>query len=180
MSPTPEVTVAGSGNWLLGHDRVGPRVLAMIETRYSQHVEICDLGTSALALLDHLHSQELLVIVDACVGFGATGEVLIMEPDLEAIPGRGTSVHQIGPVEALVVASHLEPQVLPKRTLLILVETEGLSEEKEQAACEQVVEVLDREIGRLANGRATDDPAFTRTDGRKPWQNNQICNVSKG
>jgi hydrogenase maturation protease len=180
MSPAPEVTVAGSGNWLLGHDRVGPRVLAMIDKRYPQQVEICDLGTSALALLDHLHGQDLLVIVDACMGFGATGEVVVMEPDLEATPGRGTSVHQIGPVEALVVASHLEPHVLPKRTLLILVETEGLSEENEQAACERVVEVLDREIGRLAIGRATDDAGFTRTDGRKPWQNSQSCNVSKG
>jgi len=180
MSPAPEVTVAGSGNWLLGHDRVGPRVLAMIDTRYSSQVEICDLGTSALALLDYLHGQDLLVIIDACIGFGATGEVLVTEPDLEATPGRGTSIHQIGPVEALVVASHLEPHVLPKRTLLILVETGGLSEEQEKAACERVVEVLDREIGRLANGQATDDPAFTRTEGRKPWQNKQICNVSKG
>ena len=180
MSPAPEVTVAGSGNWLLGHDRIGPRVLALIENRYSQHVEICDLGTSALALLDHLHGQDLLVIVDACVGFGVTGEVLVMEPDLEGTPDRGTSIHQIGPVEALVVASHLEPQALPKRTLLILVETGGLSEEQEQTACAQVVKVLDREIGCLDNGRATDDPAFTRTDGRQPWQNKQICNVSKG
>jgi hydrogenase maturation protease len=180
MSAGPAVTVAGSGNWLLGHDRVGPRVLAMIDQRYSQQVEICDLGTSALALLDHLHGQDLLVIVDACVGYGASGDVLVMEPDLETTPGRGTSVHQIGPVEALVVASHLEPQALPKRTLLILVETGGLSEEKEQAACEQVVEVLDREIGRLANDRATDDPASARTEGREPWQNNQSCNVSRG
>lgn len=180
MSPAPEVTVAGSGNWLLGHDRVGPRVLAMIDTRYSQEVEICDLGTSALALLDHLHGQDLLVIVDACIGFGATGEVLVMEPDLETTPGRGTSVHQIGPLEALAVASHLQPDALPKRTLLVLVETAGLSEENEEAACERVVKVLDREIGRLADDRATDDPASAGTEGRKPWQNSQSCNVSKG
>ena len=77
MNPGPAVIVAGSGNWLLGHDRVGPRVLAMIEGRYSQQVEICDLGTSALALLDHLHGQDLLVIVDACIGYGAAGEVMV-------------------------------------------------------------------------------------------------------
>jgi len=180
MNSGPAVTVAGSGNWLLGHDRVGPRVLAMIDQRYSQKVEICDLGTSALALLDHLHGQDLLVIVDACIGYGAAGEVMVMEPDLEAIPGRGTSVHQIGPVEALVVCSHLDPQVMPTRVLLILVETGDLAEEMEKAACEQVVEMLDREIGRLADDRTTDDPAFTGTEGRKPWLNNQSCNVSKG
>jgi hydrogenase maturation protease len=180
MNPVPGVIVAGSGNWLLGHDRVGPRVLAMIDERYSQQVEICDLGTSALALLDHLHGQDLLVIVDACVGYGAAGEVLVMEPDLETTPGRGTSVHQIGPTEALVVASHLEPQSMPKRVLLILVETGGLTEIQERMACEQVVEVLDREIGRLEGDRAARSPASKGTEGRKPWQSNQSCNVSKG
>jgi hydrogenase maturation protease len=180
MSPEPSVTVAGSGNWLLGHDRVGPRVLSMIDNRYPRQVDICDLGTSALALLDHLQGQDLLVIVDACTGLGATGEVLVMEPDLNAAPGRGTSIHQIGPLEALAVASHLDPQKLPKRTLLLLVETGGLTEEGERAACEEVIEVLDHEIERLANRRVTDDPAFTGTEGRKPWQNSQSCNVSKG
>lgn len=179
MNPARRVTVAGSGNWLLGHDRVGPRVLAMIDQRYSEQIEICDLGTSALALLDHLHGQDLLVIVDACVGYGAAGEVLVMEPDLTATPGRGTSVHQIGPIEALVVASHLEPQSMPQRVLLILVETGGLTEIQERTACDQVVEVLDREIGRLAGDRATEDRALVGSKGRKPWQSNQSCNVSK-
>ena len=110
--------------------------------------------------------KTMLVIVDACRGFGIPGEVLVMEPDLEAAPARGTSVHQIGPVEALAVASHLDPQILPQRTLLLLVETGDLTEERERAACEEVVEVLDREIEHLANRRANDDPAFTGTEGR--------------
>jgi len=180
MNPGPRVTVAGSGNWLLGHDRIGPRVLAMVEQRWSHQVEICDLGTSALALLDHLHGQELLVIVDACVGFGTAGEVLVMEPDLETTPSRGTSVHQIGPIEALVVGSHLDPQMMPARVLLILVETGDLTESQEQAACERVVDLLDLEIRRLANHRTPGNPAIAETEGRKPWQSKQGCNVSKG
>jgi len=166
MSPVPRVTIAGSGNWLLGHDRVGPRVLAMLDQRYPHEVDICDLGTSALALLDHLRGQELLLIIDACLGYGAAGEVLVIQPDLENTPGRGASIHQIGPVEALAVLRHLEPGSMPQRMLLILVETGGLSEDQEHEACERVVEVLDREIERLGIVRETGDPAFAGTEGR--------------
>ncbi len=198
------VTIAGSGNWLLGHDRIGPRVLNKIHGRYGLAVSAVDLGTSPLALLDHLYHQELLIVVDACVGHGKPGEVMLVELDLraraeitlhflradmpqiwskrlseiggvaratlrfsrlsagrrcgmdalrkyEVISARAldedmrchTSVHQIGPVEALIVGQHLNPDQMPQRVLLIIVETDGMSEQQETKACRQVVEILD-------------------------------------
>jgi hydrogenase maturation protease len=169
-SSPPPVTVACSGNWLLGHDRIGPRVLDMIDGRYEWAIDICDLGTSALALLDHLRAQELLLVVDACVGKGQPGEVMVETPDLGAALGRETSIHQIGPLEALVVAGHLEPEKLPQRTRLVLVETAGLDEAAEAAACERVVEILDSEILGWVEGM---------TKGRMPWQSKLSCNASK-
>jgi len=135
--------VAGAGNWLLGHDRIGPRVLEAVATRYGPEVELCDIGTTALALLDHLHGQRLLVVVDACIGRGHGGELFVVEPNLEELPGRQTSVHQIGPLETLIVARHLFPKSMPQRVVLLLVETADLDDAGEARACERVVELLD-------------------------------------
>jgi hydrogenase maturation protease len=139
--------VAGAGNWLLASDRIGPRVLAMAAERYPVGVELCDIGSTALSLLDSLRGQDLLIVIDACVGRGTPGEIFVIEPDLSAIPGRGTSTHQIGPVETLNIAQHLEPASMPRQTLLILVETGEFGAGDEEDACRRVIEVLDREIG---------------------------------
>ena len=142
----PSVLVAGAGNSLLACDRVGPMVLESITDRYGGDVEMCDIGCTALALLDHLRGQDLLVVVDACVAHGEPGEVFVTEPDLEALTNPGTSSHQVGPIEALVVAKHLWPERLPKKVLLLLVETGAVDEAVEAAAYECVINQLDREI----------------------------------
>lgn len=146
LASQPPVLVAGAGNSLLACDRIGPMVLESISNRYGGNVEMCDIGCTALALLDHLRGQDLLVVIDACIGRGEPGEVFVTEPDLEALMTPGTSSHQVGPVEALVVAHHLWPDRLPKRVLLLLVETGAVDEAVETAAYESVISQLDREI----------------------------------
>ena len=144
--PANRILVAGAGNWLLASDRIGPRVLEMAAQRYPNGVELCDIGSTALSLLDSLRGQDLLIVIDACVGRGTPGEIFVIEPDLSASPGRGTSTHQIGPVETLIIAQHLEPASMPRRTLLILVETGEFGAGDEDDACRRVLEVLDREV----------------------------------
>ena len=153
------VTVAGAGNWLLGHDRVGPRVLERARHRWGDEVELASLGTDPLALLDHLHRQRLLVVVDACVGLGEPGEIRVVEADLERPLGRETSVHQIGPIETLVVARHLWPELMPERTLLVMVETGDLDDHAEDELCERVVATLDRLLARCHSARPPAPPA---------------------
>ena len=165
------VTIAGSGNWLIGSDRIGQRVLERVADRWGSEVELVDLGATSLALLDHLRGQELLLLVDACVGMGAAGEVRIYEPDLENVSGPSTSIHQIGPVETLAVARELAPDTLPRRLRLVLVETTGLSEVDEEKVCDQVIEVLDREVEGWRRGdlrRLPLEPAAARAPGRMP------------
>lgn len=152
------ITVAAAGNWIISCDRIGPRVLAEVERLAPPGVELSDVGMSGLALLDHLHAQELLVVVDACVGHGSPGQVLVEELDLLAPLGREPSVHQIGPREALVVASHLYPGEMPERVRLVLVETGGLEESGEDDAVRQAAEAVMNEIecwrrGAFASGR---------------------------
>lgn len=154
MSPVaPPVTVAGAGNWLLGHDRIGPRVLERLSGRLSDQVELADLGCSGLALLDRLRGQELLVVVDACVGRGRPGEVMVVEPDLDRLDDGWTSAHQIGPVETLAVGRALYPELEPKRVVLVLVETANLEESNEDRACAEAVDAVERELETWRRGR---------------------------
>lgn len=154
------VTVAGAGNWLLGHDRIGPRVLEKIRGRWGDEVELAEIGTDPLALLDHLHRQRLLVVVDACVGLGAPGEIQVVEVPFDSPLGRETSVHQIGPVETLVVARHLWPERLPERTLLVMVETgEFDDDDTEEELFTRIVATLDRLLDGVEIHRSTAPPA---------------------
>ena len=129
MSAAAAVTVAGAGNRWVAPDRVGPAVLDRLGDRLGDEVELVDLGAAGLALLDHLRGQEMLVVVDACLSGATPGALRVSAPDLESTPGPSTSVHQLGPEEALITARHLDPETLPAVIWLVQVETAGLSEE---------------------------------------------------
>ena len=145
-TPRPPMTVVGAGHSFISYDRVGPRVLVLLSGRFGGDVELCEIGTTGLGLLDHLHAQRLLVVVDACIFGGPPGQVREVVPDLDAPPPPSTSVHQIGPIETLFVARHVSPELLPERTLLVLVETEGIDDATEARACAEVVAIIEREI----------------------------------
>lgn len=142
----PLITIAGAGNWLISYDNIGPLVLSLVKGRYGSHVELCELGSTTLSLLDYLHNQELLIIIDAGLQGKSPGEISVIEPNLETATVRVTSVHQIGPLETLGVANKLFPEKMPKRILLIVVETNGIDENVEKMACQRVIDILDQEI----------------------------------
>lgn len=143
----PGISVVGAGNWMISHDRVGPRVLQLLEGRYGPEVELCHAGTSGLDLLDHLHGQELFLVVDACTLGGPPGTVHVFDrPDLVGVPSSAASVHQIGPLEALAVARHLFPEQLPRRIQLVLVETGGIDDQTFEEVCRDAVAHVDRQI----------------------------------
>ncbi len=141
------ISIVGSGNWLISHDRIGPKVLELVEGRYGSEVELCHIGSAGLALLDYLHGQELMLVVDACLQGNQPGEICIIEPCLDTLNINITSVHQIGPLETLTFAKRLFPESMPQRIRLILVETDGIDEKKEAVACQEVLAILDQEIG---------------------------------
>lgn len=138
------ITVVGSGHCLMPKDRVGPRVLELLVARLGDDVELRDVGTTGLGLLDHLDGQDLLIVVDACIAGLEPGQVLEVEPDLETVPARNTSVHQIGPVETLVVAKHLYPERMPRMIRLVLVETSGIDLKTEEIACLEAAARIER------------------------------------
>ncbi|MFO7816230.1 MAG: hydrogenase maturation protease [Desulfovibrionales bacterium] len=151
-STEPSIAIVGSGNWRLESDKVGPMVLKKIEGRYGAAVEINDIGTSTLGLLECLDTQDLMLIVDACVKGGPPGKIHVTQPDLETPLPELSGLHQIGPVETLMVAKHLYPQTLPKALFLILIETEELKDADLEPVCQQVISVIDQKIAQIFKG----------------------------
>jgi hydrogenase maturation protease len=143
------ICVIGAGNWLILHDRVGPRVLELIRGRYGPEVEICESASTGLSLLDHLRGQDLLIVVDAAMFGGYPGQ--IREIDMagcwsDFAHGQVTSVHQIGPFDALNIARKIYPDRLPHDVLLIIVETDDIDPETLDCACKRVSSIIDQKI----------------------------------
>jgi hydrogenase maturation protease len=61
------VMIGGIGNVLLGDDGVGPYVARLLAAHYefADGVEVLDLGTPALDLIDHLTSNEAVILIDS-------------------------------------------------------------------------------------------------------------------
>jgi hydrogenase maturation protease len=158
MSQHAPVSIVGAGHWMITCDSIGPRVLELLAGRYQEDVvELVEVGTAGLGLLDHMRGQPLMVIVDACVDNDhQPGDVIVRDVDLAHAPSRESSVHQIGPIETLQVAKHLYPDMLPQRTLLVLVETREIDEQTHERACRQVVEQVDKALARYLSA----DPPF--------------------
>lgn len=145
-APAPAISVVGCGNWQVRTDRIGPRVLEGLARRAPAGVELADVGTTLLGLLDRLHGQELLVLVDACLGRAAPGTVEVVDPAPDvAIPPRAT-LHQIGPLETLAIARELYPELCPRRTRLVLIETGGLAPDSEAETCARALAAIEAEI----------------------------------
>jgi hydrogenase maturation protease len=145
LSSSP-VTVVGAGNRLVSCDRIGGRVLSQIAGRYGAEIELCESATNGLDLLDIIRCQDLLVIVDACLEDGPPGSVTVSEPNPEIMIRPNTSIHQISAMDALMIGQYLYPERMPRRLLLITVNTKGLDESEEEVACEQAIQVLDHEL----------------------------------
>ena len=113
--PCPTL-VLGVGNILLRDEGVGVRVVeAMRQMKLPPGVELLDGATAGLDLLDALADRRKIIIIDAIEGDSEPGTVLRLTPDdLAPRSGPSISLHEIGLLEALVVAKQLgiAPQVV--------------------------------------------------------------------
>ena len=62
-----KVLIGGIGNVLLGDDGVGPYMARLLEARYEfdEGVEVADLGTPALDLIDQLSGKDGVILIDS-------------------------------------------------------------------------------------------------------------------
>jgi len=78
-----KVLIGGIGNVLLGDDGVGPYVARLLDARYQfgEGVEVADLGTPALDLIDQLSSKDAVILIDSIKSDLPPGSVRLYRKD---------------------------------------------------------------------------------------------------
>ncbi len=113
MKGPVRIAVLGLGNVLRRDDGVGPAVVARLEAGYDvpADVEVLDLGTPGLDLVDQLVHRDAIVFVDAIVHAGAPGSVHLLTPAAlrgstgRVAPSPRMTSHEAGVDDALVLAA---------------------------------------------------------------------------
>jgi hydrogenase maturation protease len=103
-----KVVIGGIGNVLLGDDGVGPYVAQLLTSRYDfeQGVEVLDLGTPALDLIDQLSGKDVVILVDSVQTDAAPGTVLLYRKEeiMRLRPAMRMDPHSPALVDALFSA----------------------------------------------------------------------------
>jgi len=151
-----KVLIGGIGNVLLGDDGVGPYVARLLETRYEfdSGVEVADLGTPALDLIDQLSGNDAVILIDSIDTEVESGTVVLYRKAdiMRHRPAMRMDPHSPALVDALLSAELFG--VAPNEVLLIGIEAESfepscsLSKPVKASLGQTIVEVL-RELDRL-------------------------------
>ena len=103
-----KVVIGGIGNVLLGDDGVGPYVAQLLTSRYEfeEGVEVLDLGTPALDLIDQLSGKDVVILVDSVQTDAAPGTVLLYRKEeiMRLRPAMRMDPHSPALVDALLSA----------------------------------------------------------------------------
>jgi hydrogenase maturation protease len=124
---TKKILVAGIGNIFLGDDGFGVEVAQRLTTRkFPGNVTVRDFGIRGydltFALID---DYDAAILIDACPHGQPPGTVSVIEPELDAQPGRAMlDAHTMNPVQVLGLAREMGP--LPKQILLVACEPASL------------------------------------------------------
>jgi len=162
-----KVLIGGIGNVLLGDDGVGPYVARLLDARYEfgDNVEIADLGTPALDLIDQLNANDAVIFIDSIDTEASAGTVMLYRKAdiMRHSPAVRMDPHSPALVDALLSAELFG--VAPADVLLVGIKAEtfnvgcSLSKPVEAALDEAIAEVLN-ELDRLGVGhRRREHPA---------------------
>jgi hydrogenase maturation protease len=147
--------VIGLGQPAAGDDGVGVAVIVRLRADRALEAVSCETAAEASILVERLQTGVPVVIVDALVGGGRAGDVLVL--DVESLAGdvRPLSTHGISVAQAIALARTLAPEAVSPmiRVVGIVVEAARAGETKLSpaivaavpAACAKVHEAL-REI----------------------------------
>ena len=154
-----KVLIGGIGNVLLGDDGVGPYVARLLAAQYEfeDGVEVADLGTPALDLIDHISGRDAVILIDAVATKATPGTVLLYR---KADIVRQTPVTRVDPHSPALVDTLFSADlfgIAPADVLLVGITVESyemgcsLSAPVNASLARVVAEVL-RELDRLGVG----------------------------
>lgn len=151
-----KVLIGGIGNVLLGDDGVGPYVARLLDAQYEFEagVEVSDLGTPALDLIDQLTANEAVILVDSVENNTDPGTVTLYRKEdiMRLRPAVRMDPHSPALVDALLSAELFG--VAPPDLLLIGIKGESLEpgcnlSKPVKLALDQVVAEILSELDRL-------------------------------
>lgn len=103
--------IGGIGNVLLGDDGIGPYVLRLLESQYrfSDEVELADLGTPALDLTHQIVGLRSLILIDCIKSDDPPGTVVVYQKEdiLKIAPVERLDPHSPALSECLLTAEML-------------------------------------------------------------------------
>ncbi len=150
-----KILIGGIGNVLLGDDGIGPKIVRMLSARYrfASDVEVEDLGTPGLELVDYLLGRETVVLVDAVKCDEAPGTILLYrKPEIlqARVPDR-TGTHAASLVDTLLTLEMIG--AAPAHVLLVGVVGQSYAigctlSQPVQNSIEAVIETIVRELAR--------------------------------
>ena len=116
-----KVLIGGIGNVLLGDDGVGPYIARLLAAHYEfeEGVEVADLGTPALDLIDQISGKDAAILIDSINVDAPPGSVLLYRKN-EIVcncPSVRMDPHSPVLVETLLVADMFS--VAPRELLLV-------------------------------------------------------------
>ncbi|MGD0268540.1 MAG: hydrogenase maturation protease [Candidatus Sulfotelmatobacter sp.] len=142
-----KILIGGIGNVLLGDDGVGPYVARLLEARYEfeDGVEIDDLGTPALDLIDRISGKDAVILIDSIDTDVAPGTVVLYRKAdiMRQRPAVRMDPHAPALVDAILSAELFG--VAPAEILLV-----GIKAESFETGCSLTAIVnasLDQVIG---------------------------------
>ncbi len=144
-----KVLIGGIGNVLLGDDGVGPYLARLLAARYEfdDGVEVADLGTPALDLVDQISGKDAVILIDSIDTDAAPGTVLLYRKAdiIRHSPGVRMDTHSPALVDTLLGADFFG--IAPPDVLLV-----GIKAQSYEAGCslsESVRASLDQAIAEV-------------------------------
>jgi hydrogenase maturation protease len=146
-----KVLIGGIGNVLLGDDGVGPYVARLLSAHYQfeDGVEVVDLGTPALSLIDQLTTNDAVILIDSIDTEAEPGTVSLYRKAeiMQHCPAVRMDPHS----PALVDALHSAELVGVAPADLLLVGVEARTFEPGCSFSEPVNAALEEAIGEVLN-----------------------------
>ncbi|MDD1773662.1 MAG: hydrogenase maturation protease [Methanomassiliicoccales archaeon] len=150
---TRRVLVLGIGSPIVSDDAVGIRVIERIRSLNLEGVDVKDVSSSGLDLIELMLDYDTVVLVDAIITSGhPVGTVLQLEEKDFASSVHGANPHDVNIATTIELGRRLQPERMPKRIAFVAVEVAdtwtisyNMTPEVEKAiprTVEKVIEIL--------------------------------------
>jgi hydrogenase maturation protease len=155
-----KLKVIGLGNPLASDDAIGLHVARELQgMRLPSNVEVVAAGSVGPSILELIAGADKVVLIDAAIGGSKPGTVHRLSLD-DIQTRKAKSLHEIGLADLLRVAQLSQPEIFPKKLVILGVEVadvmrcrEGLSDAASRALQRAVKAVLRELRSEIASSR---------------------------